>query len=154
MTLRARFALAAALALVATGARAASPLDSLKSDTPELKSATALTFGPEGILFVADPTAGAVYALDTGDRAPAKGDERPKVANIDEKIASLLGIDAKQLLLNDLAVNPISGTAYLSVARGKGPDAKAVIVRIGRDSKIAEFSLKGVKYAKELRPSR
>jgi hypothetical protein len=148
MSIRVRFALAAALALVASGARAAAPLDSLKGDTPELKSATALAFGPDGILFVADPAAATIYALDTGDRTPAKGDERPKVANVDEKIASLLGIDAKQLGINGLAVNPISGTAYLSVGRGRGPDAKPVLVRIGRDSKPSEFALKGVKYAK------
>jgi hypothetical protein len=152
MKIRTCFALTAALALAAA-ARADTALDSLKSDSPELKSATALTFGPEGILFVADPAGAAIYALDTGDRTPGKGDNRPKVTNLDEKIASLIGIDAKQLSVNNLAVNPISGTAYLSVSRGRGPDAKPVIVRVGRDSKVAEFNLKGVKYAKAELPN-
>ena len=36
---------------------------------------------------------------------------------------AMLGTDPKQVMINDLAVNPISGNVYLSVARGRGPDA-------------------------------
>ena len=141
-------ALAAAL-LLAGGARAAdSALDSLKQESPELKSAGALAMGPAGILLVGDPQAAAVYAIDTGDRtAPDSTKARPKVEGIDEKIASLLGIEAKQLLIKSLAVNPLSGNTYLAVARGRGPDAKPVLVRVARDGKLSELNLKGAKYA-------
>ena len=48
------------LLLLAPAAPAAeSPLSSLKSDSPELKSAGALAFGPQGILFVGDSQAAA-----------------------------------------------------------------------------------------------
>ena len=50
-----------------------SPTASSKG-TPDLKSAGPLAFGPEGILFVGDPQGAAVFALDTGDRTPAKSD--------------------------------------------------------------------------------
>ncbi len=140
-------ALAAAL-LLAGGARAAdSALDSLKQESPELKSAGALAMGPEGILFVGDPQAAAVFAIDTADRTPANSTARPKVEGIDEKIASLLGIEAKQLLIKDLAVNPISGNSYLAVSRGRGPEAKPVLLRVARDGKLSELNLKGAKYA-------
>ena len=33
----------------------------------------------------------------------------------------MVGTDAKQITINDLAVNPQSGTAYLSVSRDAGP---------------------------------
>ncbi|HZY85602.1 MAG TPA: hypothetical protein VFE78_12280 [Gemmataceae bacterium] len=140
-------ALAAALLLAGSARAADSALDSLKQESPELKSAGPIAMGPEGILFVGDPQAAAILAIDTGDRAAAASTDRPKVEGIDEKIASLLGIEAKQLLIKALAVNPISGNTYLSVARGKGPDAKAVLLRVARDGKLSEVNLKGAKYA-------
>jgi hypothetical protein len=143
---RSRFALLLAVALFATETRA-DLTDSLKTGTPELKSAGALTFGPEGILFVGDAQAATVYAIDTGDRTQATSTDRPKVEGLDEKIASLLGIEAKQLGVNAVAVNPVSGNSYLSVSRGKGPDAKPVLVRVDRAGKISEVPLKDVKFA-------
>jgi hypothetical protein len=139
------FAAVAAVAVVA-GTLSAAPLtDSLTKGTPELKSAGAMTFGPEGILFVADPTAGAIFAIETGDaKAEAK---EIKVEGLKDKLASLLGTEAKALLVNDLAVNPQSGTAYLSVSRGTGPDAKPAIVRVGSKGTPELFDLKDVKFA-------
>jgi len=140
--------------LVAAGARAAdSPLDSLKKGTPELKSAGALAFGPQGILFVADPQAAAVFAIDTEDRTAATSKDRPKVEGLDDKVASLLGVESKQLLFNDLAVNPISGNTYISMSRGKGTDAKPAIVKVDRAGKVSDFALKDVKFSKATLPN-
>jgi hypothetical protein len=111
-----------------------------------LKSAGPLAFGPPGILFVGDPQGSAIFAIDTGDRT-AGGNGRPRVEGLDEKIASLLGIEASQLLVNDMAVNPVSGNTYLSVSRGRGPDAQPAIVRVDRAGKVSDFSLKDVPYS-------
>src|SRR5262249_36115133 len=70
-----------------------------------------------------------------------------KVEKVDDKIAALLGTDAKALLINSVAVNPASGTAYLSVSRGKGPDAQPVLLRVGPAGKLEEVSLKDVKFS-------
>jgi hypothetical protein len=118
----------------------------LKKGTPEIKSAGPVAFGPDGILFVADPQGATIFAIDTGDRT-ATGTDRPKVDGLDEKVASLLGTDVKQLLFNGLAVNPISGNTYMSVARGTGPDAKAVIVKVDRTGKVSELPLTDVKFS-------
>ena len=90
----------------------------------ELKSAGPLAFGPQGILFVGDPQTATLYAIDTGDRTPAKGSAAIKVEGINEQVASLLGTEAKEVQIKDLAVNPISGSAYLSVSRGQGKAAR------------------------------
>jgi hypothetical protein len=153
-----RLCAAAALAvLLAAGPTRADEADlaaGLTKGTVELKSAGPLAFGPQGILFVGDPQAAAVYAIDTGDRtAPDSTKARPKVEGIDEKIASLLGTEAAEVLVKDLAVNPISGTTYLSVARGRGPSAAAVVLTLKRDGKLAELSLKDVKSAKATIPN-
>lgn len=139
-------------ALLVGGATAAGPADSLKQGTPDLKSVGPLAFGPEGILLVGDPQGGAIFALDTGDTKEA-GSGSFKVDGIDEKVAALLGTDAKQIQINDLAVNPASGNAYLSVSRGRGPDAAPVIVRVDRQGKVSEVSLKNVKFAKAALPN-
>jgi len=131
---------------------AADSTDSLKPGTPDLKSAGPLAFGPDGILFVGDPQGAAIFAIDTGDKSPAGGGPI-KVEKIDEKIAGMLGTDAKGILINAIAVNPASGNAYLSVSRGKGPDAKPVLLKVDSKGKIAELALKDVKFAKAELPN-
>jgi hypothetical protein len=138
----------AALLAFAGGLRAAEKAEGLTRGTPDLKSAGALAFGPPGILFIGDAQGGAVFAIDTGDRAAATETGRPKVEGLDDKIASLLGIEAKQLLVNDLAVNPMSGNTYLSLSRGKGPDAKPALMRVDRAGKVTEVALTDVPFAK------
>jgi hypothetical protein len=147
------FALVALLAVGSVHADTKDLTGSLKSGTVELKSAGPLAFGPQGILFIGDPAGGAVYAIDTGDRIAPKEVDRPKVEGIDEKSASLLGTEAKEIQFRDLAVNPISGTTYLSVARGRGPNAAAVILSLTRGGKLGEVSLKDVKSAKAELPN-
>lgn len=67
---------------------------------------------------------------------------------MNEKAAALLGTTPDQILINDLAVNLISRTAYLSVSRGRGPNAFPVILRVGSSGKIEELSLAAVKHSK------
>lgn len=140
------------LALALAPAAAANLNASLKAGKAELKSAGPLAFGPEGILIVADPQAATVYAIDTNDNK-ASGAPAADVTGINEKIAAYLGTSADQILINDMAINPISKRAYLSVSRGKGPDAAAVIVRVDSKGKIEELPLDSVKHAKVALPN-
>jgi hypothetical protein len=139
-------------ALAAGSAGAADLTSGLKMGTPDLKSVGPLAFGPDGVLFIGDTNGAAIFAIDTGDRTPSPAGPF-KVQNVDEKIAGMLGTDAKQLQIRDLAVNPASGKAYLSVMRGLGPDAAPVLVRVDRDGKVSEVSLKNVKFAKAELPN-
>lgn len=145
----ARLALAVSLAatLIVGTTRAADPSASLKTGTPDLKSAGPLAFGPDGILLVGDTAGAALFAIDTGDRAPGTL-AAIQVSDLAGKVAARLGTDPKKVTINDLAVNPISGRAYLSVSRGKGPEATPVILRVGADGKLDELSLDKVKFAR------
>jgi hypothetical protein len=116
---------------------------------PALKSAGQLAFGPEGILFVADTKAAAVLAIATNDKqAPAAGAKAPAVDDINTKIAALLGTSSEEILINDLAVNPLSKKAYLAVSRGRGPDAAPVIVRVSAGGDLEAVSLDKVKFSR------
>ena len=97
----------------------------LKTGTPELKSATALAFGPKGLLFVGDSGRRQRSSpIDTGD-TKAAGDKPLNVEKIDSKIAAALGVTDKDVRINDVKVNPASGNVYLGVTRGTGAGTPA-----------------------------
>jgi len=125
---------------------AAGLTSSLQPGKASLKSAGPLAFGPEGILFIGDPMAAQVVAIATGDTKPGKS-ARLDIPALHEKIAALLGVTPDQILVNDLAVNPISKRAYLSVSRGRGPDAAAVLLKVESDGRVAEVNLDNVPHA-------
>jgi hypothetical protein len=137
----------AALAIGVTAAREpASPLANFSSGRVDLKSAGALAFGPDGILFVGDSVGGAVVAIDTGDLKASSG-VKINVPGINEKIAALVGVTPDQILINDVKVNPISKNVYLSASRGRGPDAMPLIVRVDETGKLSTISFDNAKHS-------
>jgi hypothetical protein len=145
-----RLLLAAVLAIayVAGASRAADLTTTLKPGTPDLKSVGPVAFAPDGVLLVGDPTGAAIFAFDTGDRPTSASTEPIKVEGIDQKIAGMLGVTAQQILINDMAANPLSGNVFLSVSRGRGPEAQPAIIRVNRGGKIEEFKYANAKFAK------
>ena len=146
---RTPLALAVAAAILVVGSARADLTESLKKGTPDLKSISAMAFAGDGVLLIGDPTAGAVFAIDTGD-SKAAGTDTIKVDGLEGKLAQLLQTDAKQILIKDLAVNPASGNVYLGVHRGTGPDATPVIVKVDRKGKLSDLALKDVKFSKAM----
>jgi hypothetical protein len=148
-----RFALSLAVAVFAfglfiQGADAARWTSGMKEGNPEFKSMGPLAFGPEGVLFVADTKAAAIAAIATGDTKPAANPKPLKVEAINQKIAALLGASADQILINDLAINPISHNAYLAVSRGRGADAIPVLIRVKADGQPEVVPLDNVKFSR------
>ncbi|MCA9126728.1 MAG: hypothetical protein KDB22_06575 [Planctomycetales bacterium] len=119
----------------------------LTKGTPTLKQAGPLAFGPDGILFVGDTLSAAVYAIDTGDHAGAAGQAEVNIAGVNAKIADMIGSTVDNTVINDMVVNPASGNIYLSVSRGRGPDAQPVLFRANQKGDIDEVSLKDVGFA-------
>ena len=139
--------LTAALAVGVNAARQpANPLADLPSGKVDIKSAGALAFGPDGVLFVGDSVGGTVVAIDTGDRKPASA-AKINVQGIDEKIAALVGVTPDQILINDVKVNPISKNVYLSASRGRGPDAMPLILRVDASGKLSTLSLDNARHS-------
>ena len=125
-----------------------------EAGAPDLKSAGPLAFAPDNVLLVADPQGASIFAIEVKEGArAARGKSRPlNVEGLDAKIAATLGTTAKETRIMDLAVNPKSGQAYLSISLGRGPDAKAVLVRVRRNGKIKVLSLDDVKFTKAVLP--
>lgn len=128
-----------ALTLLATPA----PCPSLAESGPQLESAGVLAFAPDGVLFVADPRGARVFALEM-DEAPTSEREGLFAAGLDHEIGALVGIEADQLVIHDLAMHPASGSAYLSLSRGRGPDAVPLLARVTADGRIEVLDLEGL----------
>jgi len=136
-----------ALTLAASFAFAADMTEGLTSTgRATLKSATALAFGPDGVLFIGDPADASILAVDTGDRAAGKA-AGINVTGFSEKVAAMLGTTPDKLLFNGMVVNPVSHKAYIAVSRGRGADSQPVILRVDTTGKIEELSLDSVKYS-------
>ena len=114
----------------------------------QLTSAGPMTFGPAGILFLADNVSAKVFAVDVADEGAAAGSEPFDVANVDARLASFLGCDIDDVAIRDMAVHPTSHNVYLSVQRGRGDAAQSVLVRIdGLDGSITDVPLVNVPVA-------
>jgi hypothetical protein len=111
-------------------------------------SAGPIAFGPAGILFLADNDAAKVFAVDVADPGPAAGSEPFDLENVDAHVASFLGCDPDDIVIRDMAVHPSSHNVYLSVQRGHGDAAQAVLVRIDRlDASVTDVPLDNVPVA-------
>src|SRR5437773_2450281 len=110
-----------------------------------LKSAGALAFGPDGVLFVGDSIGGAVAAIETGDRTAAST-AQVNVQGIDEKLAALVGVMQSDMIINDVVVYPISKNVYVSAARGRGPAAGPLVVRDDATGKLTLLTLYNIRH--------
>ena len=94
------------------------------------QSAGAMTFGPEGTLFVADSRGGKLYALRIEDTRVERDTGRFQVNELDAKVAAVLGTSPRELRFNDMAVNPATGNIFLTVSRGLGDGASPALVKV------------------------
>jgi hypothetical protein len=121
----------------------------LKEGTPELKSAGALAFGPDGILFVGDPKGAAIFAVDTGDATAVADKPALAVEKLDAELAGLFG--GAKVTVRDLAINPLSGNGYLSVTHGENNTPG--LVRIDSKGAAQLVSLTNVPFLKATLPN-
>ncbi len=115
---------------------------------PQMTSIGPLTFGPDGVLFAADTQAATIYALELGDKANGGAQGTQAVDAIDQKIAALLGTDAKEIIVTDMVVHPRTKNAYISVMRGQGTASKPALLRVDGAGKIEVVSFENLKHTK------
>lgn len=108
-----------------------------------LLSAGPVLFAPDvatdgtAVLFVADVARATVFAFELPDEAAADESTEVRVDQLGAKLASLLGVEREGAVIRGMTVHPISHAVYLSVARGRGPEAGPVIVRAGTDGELS-----------------
>ncbi|MFD2933149.1 hypothetical protein [Spirosoma flavum] len=133
----------AGLLLLATTTRSIHNQYGLVTGTPDIKSINSLTFGPDGVLFIGDGRSATVFAIDTKDAGLVEKPNQIDIKNIDQKIATLLGTEAKNITIQDIAVNPRSKNVYCAV---QNSDGTPVLLKIEGD-KISAVSLKEIPFS-------
>ncbi len=105
------------------------------------RSAGPLTFSPDGVLFVGDNKLGAVFAFET-ERGQAPTSLDPFLfESIDEKIAGALGVTPKSLVINGMAVHPVTREPYLSLGVRNGDRLEPAVVSVSLDGEAHPFDL-------------
>jgi hypothetical protein len=146
------------------GAGAVTEGGGLTSGRPEIRSMSALAFGPDAVLFVGDSRAGAVFAIDLGDKARREVSEPQRVTDVEAKLAALLGAAPADVLVHDMAVNPLSKNVYFAVSRGRAALATpwalpndvadaTVLVKLDEAQRFSVVDLSAVAHARALLPS-
>lgn len=128
------FVAALAFVSLATNRVCAAELYGLTPGTIELKSSGPIAFGPSSVLFVADPMAAKVYAINTEDK---KSDSQLayEIDDLSAKASAAFG--GKKIALTDLAVNPETGNAFLSLTAG----GEAGLAKVTPDGTVTALNL-------------
>lgn len=108
---------------------------------PNIKNIEAIAFGPKGLLLIGGGAR--VVTVETGDTALTKW-TKTEIADVDQLLAGKLGLQAKDIEIRDLAVNPASRKAYVAVQSLK--NKASVILTIDGAGNVGEFGLDDVKY--------
>jgi hypothetical protein len=115
----------------------------------QLRSIGVMTFGPDGILYVADSRAGAVYAIDLGETAHDTTTTGIMVKGVDAQIAAVLGVSKDEIRVHDMVASPLSQAVYFAVTKGRGDAETPMIVRLTkRDKQLAVVSLDMIRHAR------
>jgi hypothetical protein len=108
---------------------------------PKIQTIEAIAFGPNGLLLIGGGAR--VVTVETGDTTPSAW-AKTEIANIDQLLAGKLGLQAKDVEIRKLAVNPASRKAYVALQALK--TKAGVILTIDGTGNVAEFPLENVKY--------
>jgi hypothetical protein len=138
----------AALTTGRTGVTAA-----VADEGPAMQSVGPMTFGANGILFAADTAGATIYALDLGAQSAGGKAGAADVAEIDQKIAGMLGSEVAAIRVTDLVIHPTTKNAYIGVMRGNGADAKPALLRVDGDGKIQPIAFDKLKYTQVALPN-
>ncbi len=128
----------------ANGKLSAADVYGLNPGPIELQSAGPMVFGPANVLFVGDPKAGKVYAINTEDSG--KSDEY-KIDDITAKLAAAFA--GTKVTVVDMAVNPETGNAFVSLSGG----GKGHLAKIAADGTVTPLNLDKIGHATATLPN-
>ncbi len=115
----------------------------------DLKYAGALEFSDDGTLFVGDNYNGAIYAFEVPGEASNAQIMPSSIANIDAKIAELLGVGTGAIEINDIAAHPVSNDVYMSVTRIGNLVSQPAIVAVSQDQSLRLVDLSALEFQKQ-----
>ena len=129
--------------------RAAPPASAMHVGAVQLQSAGVMSFSGDGTLFLADPRAAVVYAIDVAESFRDTTKTGVRIDDVDGKIAAALGTTRDQIRIVDMVAHPLSQSLYFSLTRGRGNDAVPVLVSVTKaDEKVTVLPLERIRHAR------
>lgn len=107
-----------------------------------------LTFGPDGTLFAADPSGGAIFAFSLESSGTGKTAGAAGVEQLGNKLAAAVGWAPLEVVITDLAVHPVSRNAFVAVMRGRGDKATPALFRIDGAGLVEPVPLQTLKFSR------
>jgi hypothetical protein len=160
-----RMAATSAVGLGLSAHASAAPASASASEggSVPLRSAGALTFGPDNVLFVGDITGAAVHAFALRASDVTSQDDvalgsfhnfegRDLVRGLDQQLAALFGTTFDQIVVNDMAVHQPSQQIFVSVERGRSTDARPAIVKVNH-GRLEVLDLDGIPHSQAAIPN-
>lgn len=135
--------LAIIVVLLAANNRHSATREGFVNGTADVKSISALAFGPDGILFIGDSKSASVFALDTKDVQKVEKATAIELKKFDQKVAGALGTTVDNITIQDLVVNPVSKKIYCAVQLG---DGTPVLLRVDGET-ISSVPFRDVSYS-------
>ncbi len=120
---------------------------------PSFSSIGPLAFGPDGVLYAADPRAATIFALDLGAQASGGSPGTAAVPKLDERIAAIVGTAPAEISIVDLAVHPTSKNSFVAVMRGQGAAAQPALLRVDGAGKVDVVAFETVKFTSMALPN-
>ncbi len=93
--------------------------DTFSVGDPEIGSINAMSFSPEGILFIGDSKGAQIVAIDMSTAAKANN-EKVSIPDVELLLSQLLGADSDQLQIVDMVVNPANQNIYIGAQHSTG----------------------------------
>lgn len=118
-----------------------SPTSCLKNPSkgdPGLKSIGPLSFGPGGLLLIAEPGTASIIAVETGDTGPASPCQQ--IEDVNARLAEALHCPPEQIQIVEMAANPASGKVYFSVRNNAAKSVAIVVADAGGSAKVLDFA--------------
>jgi hypothetical protein len=148
-----KLALVVAVASLMSGSISAQTSSVGHSKGPHFRYIGPLAIGPNDTLFAADSQEVSIYSLQLGKFARGGVAGTKSIPEIDRKIAALLGTVPADVVITDMKVLPKTHNTFISVMRGQGPNALAVLLRVDGAGKIENIPLDQISYTKVKLPN-
>jgi len=153
MRLTLKLAAVFAFALASLSSTSAARLTVPVAVGPVFQSMGPLAFGPDNVLYAGDRQAATIFALQLGPAAAGAVNGTADVPNLDRRIAAILGTDASEIQVTDLAVHPVSRNSFVSVMRGQGASARAALLRVDGAGTVDLVDLAPIEYTSVTLPN-
>jgi hypothetical protein len=116
------------------------PIDeaAIEMEAAELPGATVLAFGPDNVLFIGDSKSAVVHAVAT--KGEQLKDNVPfNMVDFDQLLAKKLGVEPRDVIINDMKIHPKTQEAYLAVQKGHEPGSPSMIAVVNPMSQEIRF---------------